>query len=146
MSLALVDSTGRHRFYGEIDPLPIGPTTFVRETVYPLLERGTAAMAELVFAASLRRFLSGLPEPRLVMADHPTDFSLFSHALEGFGTRIDDNMPAWKSIEATMGDVLIHIENYFEARPEARARRHHAGVDAEALRWVFERVIEGAMR
>ena len=146
VSLALIDSTGQQRFYAEIDPLPLGPTAFVRETVYPLLERGETARTTPEFAASLRAFLATLPEPRLVLSDHPTDFSLLARALGGFGSGFTGDMPTWQAIEVTQSDVLGHRELYFDRHPEARQRRHHAGVDAEALRWAFEYVIEGAMQ
>lgn len=34
-------------------------------------------------------------------------------------------------------DVRPLIERYFMTHPEFINRRHHAGVDAEALRWAF---------
>jgi DNA polymerase III epsilon subunit-like protein len=39
------------------------------------------------------------------------------------------------------GDVLDELERYFEIHPEITARRHHARVDAEALRSAFMEVI-----
>lgn len=146
VSLALVDSSGQHRFYGEIDPLPLGPTTFVRDVVYPLLQRGDVALPALRFTAVLRAFLTQLPAPRLILSDHPTDFSLLRLALAGFGSEVAGEIPDWKPIEVTQGDVLGHRETYFERDEEACRRRHHAAVDAEALRWAFEYVIEGTIR
>lgn len=145
VSLALVDSTAKHRFYAEIDPLPPRPTTFVRDVIYPRLERGTRAMAPPALTASLRRFLVALPEPRLVLADHPTDFTLLRFALLGFGTSLPGVIPDWKPIHVTQGDVLMQLELYFDRHAGAHAARHHAGVDAEALRWAFESVLEGAV-
>jgi hypothetical protein len=142
VSLALVDSTGQHRFYAEVDPLPLAPTPFVREKVYPLLERGAAAMTPPDLRASLCAFLAGLPEPRLVLADHPIDFSLLRNTLSGFGSKASGEVPVWSSCEITQGDVLDRIEAYFEREDEARRRRHHAGVDAEALRRAFLSALE----
>ena len=146
VSLALVDAVGGTRFYGEIDPLPETATSFVKETVYPLLERGESAKSTSELAAALRLFLAQLPEPRLVFADHPVDFTLLANALGGFGEGFTGNMPAWQAVEVTQGDVLMCRDMYFDLHPEARKRQHHAGVDVEALRWGFESVINGGSR
>lgn len=37
-------------------------------------------------------------------------------------------------------------EIYFRDHPEQALRRHHAGVDAEALCWAFAKVARGSMR
>lgn len=39
------------------------------------------------------------------------------------------------------GDVISNMEDYFRERPSAAARRHRAGVDAEALRCAWLAVI-----
>lgn len=140
VSLALVTQDG-DSFYAERDPLPGAPTTFVREVVYPLLDRGPCAMPDAAFTATLRAFLSRFEDP-LVVADAALDFTLLAHALDGFGRPDLPPAPPWRPMLVTYGDVLSRIEDYFEARPEAREKRHHAQVDAEALRWAFE----GAMR
>lgn len=57
VSLALVTQDGRHRFYAERTPLPKAPSTFVREVVYPLLERGPSALPDRAFSKELRVFL-----------------------------------------------------------------------------------------
>ena len=139
VSLALVDSAGGARFYAEIDPLPETATSFVKETVYPLLERGEVAKPAPDLAAALRLFLAELTEPRLVFADHPVDFALLANALGGFGEGFTGDMPAWQAVEVTQGDVLMCRDMYFDQYPEAYKRQHHAGVDAEALRWAFTR-------
>ena len=51
-----------------------------------------------------------------------------------------------EAVEVTQGDVLICRHMYFDQYPEARIRQHHAGVDAEALRWGFESVMNGGIR
>ncbi|WP_157480930.1 MULTISPECIES: hypothetical protein [unclassified Lysobacter] len=43
--------------------------------------------------------------------------------------------------DGRLGDVLMRVEAYFKNRPQARVLRHHAMVDAEALRWAFEGAI-----
>ena len=69
VSLALLDETGQHRFYSEVDPLPEQPTNWVRS-----------------------------------------------------------------------------VKSIFRDHPEQALRRHHAGVDAEALCWAFAKVARGSMR
>lgn len=46
VSLALISGDGRLRFYAERGPLPPEPTRFVEESVYPLLDRGSAALPD----------------------------------------------------------------------------------------------------
>ena len=65
-------------------------------------------------------------------------------ALGGFGLGYAGDIPAWQAVEVTQGDVLMCTEMYFEQHHEACQRRHHAAVDAEALRWGYEAVIKGA--
>lgn len=144
VSLALLSHDGRHRFYAERDPLPSDPSTFVRDVVYPLLDRGSAALPDLAFASALREFLAELDDP-LVVADSPMDFRLLSIALGGFGHTDRSTPPPWRQTLALHEDVQMRIEHYFESNPSARARRHHALVDAEALRWAFEGVTKVSM-
>lgn len=146
VSLALVSEDGMHRFYAERDPLPATPTDFVQHVVYPLLERGRAAMVDQAMTTGLRAFLNAAPEP-MVMADYPNDLSLLRYVLEGFDLT-DEQAQACGPIptpvmtrmlkEGLMGMV---VEDYFAAHPEAAARRHHAMVDAEALRQAWLAVI-----
>lgn len=145
VSLALVSQDGQHRFYAERDPLPDAPSSFVREVVYPLLDRGPAALTDAVFSADLRIFLAQFKDP-LVLADDALDFSMLSHVLGRFGQPGLPPAPPYRPMLITFGDVLMRIEDYFDAHPEAKARRHHALVDAEALRWAFELSVEGSMR
>lgn len=140
VSLALVSQDGQHRFYAERDPLPGSPSRFVSEVVYPLLERGTAALPDPEFSAGLRAFLARF-ETALILADSHLDFELLSYALNGFGRSGLGEVPRYRPMLVTFGDVQMRLEDYFEARAEAMARRHHAMVDAEALRWAFESAI-----
>lgn len=147
VSLALVDSHQRWRFYAEIDPLPEHPTEFVRETVYPLLQRGLWSKDQRKFTLGLRNFLHRLKgSKRLIFATNETDFSLLRKALAGFGQVIPGPIPEWTPILVTQGDVLGHMSTYFSYNPDAAGRTHHAMADAEALRWAFEYVIEGSMK
>lgn len=97
-------------------------------------------------AAALRLFLAALPEPRMVFADYPNDFALLANALGGFGEGFTGDMTAWQADEVTQGDVLMCRDMYFDFHPEVRNRRHYASVDAIALRWGFESVMNGGTR
>lgn len=142
VSLALVSQGGRHRFYAERDPLPGAPSSFVREVVYPPLDRGIVALPDGEFTAVLRIFLAQFDDP-LVLADGALDFKMLSHAINGFGRGGLGPAPPFRPMLVTFGDVSMRIEDYFETRPEAKARRHHASVDAEVPRWAFEYGIAG---
>lgn len=139
VSLALVSADGRHRFYAERDPLPDSPTDFVRVAVYPLLERGNAALTDAVFTTELRQFLCGIEAP-FVLFDYPNDGALLRYALAGF--ELPDSQafscgPIPSPVMTEMireGLIAMLLEDWFQAHPDAGARRHHAGVDAEALR------------
>lgn len=134
VSLALATEDGANRFYAEIHPLPEDPTDFVRQTVYPLLEAGDCAMSPTELTSTLRQFLAAFPGS-FVLYDHPRDGKLFRLALNGFGLP-EQQTPPLPSIHETLvdrQDIAFLIEHYFATHPEAR--RHHAGVDAEALRW-----------
>lgn len=149
VSLALVDATGEHRFYAEIYPLPPNPTNFVQHVVYPLLDHGWYSMPAHEFTRQLRGFLANIPDP-IVLFDHEQDGHLFRRVLDGFSNKPDDTsygpLPAVNTTLMQYGDVIINIERYFEDRPEAKARRHHALVDAEALAWAFTVALKEGMR
>jgi len=143
VSLALVSEDGQHEFYVERDPLPANPSDFVRESVYPLLERGSAALPDLELTTRLRAFLSQFPSPH-ILADHPSDLRLLRNAIDGFAmpasqTRWSGLMPHYESTQMDRGDGLgAMVEFWFQADPERGARRHHALVDANALRWAWQ--------
>ena len=135
VSLALVSRDGTRRFYAERDPLPDNPSRFVADIVYPLLERGEAAMPDADFTRGLRRFLSQFDAP-FVLFDVSHDGDLLTHALNGFGA--PGNYGPMPTIGTTRmlreGDFHHLLQAWFAQQPEREARRHHAGVDAEALR------------
>src|SRR3546814_15956753 len=87
-------------------PLPTSTTLFVRTVVYPLLQRGDAALSATQFTRRLRRFLALLPAPRYVVFDADTDAVLLRHALAGFGLR-----------DFGLGPV-VHINEVLLACPE----------------------------
>lgn len=141
VSLGLVSEDGRHRFYSEVDPLPKEPTEWVRAVVYPLLQHGYAARKKAIFTRDLREFLSRFRAP-FVLYDHHSDGNLFDCALCGFdlAEAVIEKLPPMPELVQTLilrGDVRQGIEQYFLEHAEHAGRRHHAGVDAEALRWAF---------
>ena len=150
VSLALVDEAGQHRFYSEVDPLPKQPTDWVRAVVYPLLEHGYAARQRVDFTRDLRVFLWQFDQPVMLFDAWP-DGALFDYALSGFA--LSDaalaTLPPAPRVRKSLiqrSDVRTYIEIYFRDHPEQALRRHHAGVDAEALRWAFETALQERMR
>lgn len=139
VSLGLISADGRHQFYAERDPLPCDPTAFVCETVYPLLERGRAAMRDAEFTMSLRSFLRSMPRPSIVY-DYPNDGALLHTAIAGFRLLPIDLAkcevpPADLQTMYVKDDLTAMIlEDWFLANPQEAERRHHALVDARALR------------
>src|SRR3546814_5546013 len=113
--------------------------------LYPLLQRGDAALSATQFTRRLRRFLALLPAPRYVVFDANTDAVLLRHALAGFGLRDFGLGPVVHINEVLLAcpDIRDGIETYFERHTNAHQRRHHAAVDAEALRRAFRAVTYG---
>ncbi|UJM86601.1 hypothetical protein LRK24_01165 [Rhodanobacter denitrificans] len=71
-----------------------------------------------------------------MLYDHVNDGKLFRCALEGFSLQM--NLGAPHVVNQTLvlrDDIAPLIERYFDEHPNAASRHHHAGVDAEALRW-----------
>lgn len=58
VSLALVSADGTHCVFAESDPVPDATSAFVREVVYPLLERGRATLPHRELGRQLRSFLA----------------------------------------------------------------------------------------
>jgi 3' exoribonuclease, RNase T-like len=134
VSLALIHEDGLRRFYAERLPRPEAPSSFVRAVVYPLLEG--PVLSDQEFGAQLRAFIASFDHPRIHF-DGAIDQRQLARALTGFGTW-NGGIPAWEPVLVTRLDVLDKQEQYFASRPDQVARRHHAAVDAEALRhaWV----------
>lgn len=137
VSLALVSEDGEHVFYAERDPLPGMPSSFVRERVYPLLNRGQSAMTDSAMTHALRSFLEPLGDCE-IFADAPLDFSMLSRVWKG-GDRTPPD-PLFRTRLAREGNLMPSVERHFELNPNQRALRHHALVDAMALRsaWILE--------
>lgn len=137
VSLALISEDGEHIFYAERDPLPGTPSSFVRKTVYPLLERGPAALNDEVMTEALRAFLKSLG-PSEIFADAPHDFSMLNRVWMG-NDRPSPEAP-FRTRLAREGNLMPGVVRYFELNPDQLSRRHHALVDAMALRsaWIVE--------
>ncbi|PKM16334.1 MAG: hypothetical protein CVV12_03555 [Gammaproteobacteria bacterium HGW-Gammaproteobacteria-2] len=139
VSIALVSADGAQRFYAELNPLPKQATDFARYVVYPLLDHGYWAMPCAELTRHLRRFVAPLPNP-LVLYDHHNDGALFRYAMDGFEEADADALGPYPEVAQQLlsHDALkAQIERYFSEHPAARARRHHAMTDAEALRWAY---------
>jgi hypothetical protein len=137
VSLALISEDSEHVFYAERDPLPDMPSSFVRECVYPLLNRGQAAMTDSVMTHALRSFLEPLGDCE-IFADAPLDFSMLSRVWNGRDRTPPE--PPFRTRLAREGNLMPSVERYFELNPDQRALRHHALADAMALRsaWIVE--------
>lgn len=139
VSLALVSHDGASVFYAERDPLPTRPTEFVRSCVYPLLDGGSAALAEMEFTRALRVFLCAVRTPHVVY-DYPNDGALLLTAISGFGrlpSELADVPPPPRHLRSSLltdAHLSPAVEEYFLAHPNEASKRHHALVDAMALR------------
>ena len=123
VSLALVNEGGDRLFYAERANLPEAPTDFVRQSVYPLLDRGDAALPDAALTTELRAFLSETDAPA-VMADLPNDLQLLRYALDGFELP-DDQVAACGPRPAPVmtrmskeGLPGLLVEDWFAAHPE----------------------------
>lgn len=136
VSLALVSENREHSFYAERDPLPAKPTPFAQTVVYPLLDRGRFAVRDAAFTTRLRAFLCSIPQPNVIY-DHPNDAVLLRWALFGFNmVRRDADacgpVPHVAAVLDNSSPVSQAIEQWFAKH--LSAKRHHALVDANALR------------
>ncbi len=139
VSLALVSADATQCFYAERAPRPGAPSSFVSKVVYPLLDGGDAALSDESFGEQLRAFVASFDHPRIHF-DGAIDKRQLARALTGFGTW-SGAVPAWEPVLVTRQDVLGELEIYFGCRPERAARRHHAAVDAEALRAAYITIV-----
>jgi hypothetical protein len=139
VSLGLISRDGESVFYAERDPLPVEPTGFVQSSVLPLLDRGSAALADREFTHELRTFLSAVPSPH-VLYDYPNDGALLLSAISGFGllpSELADVVAPPRHLKSSLLQdeaLSTAIEVYFLTHPSEASRRHHALVDAKALR------------
>jgi hypothetical protein len=132
VSIGLVSADLRHTFYAERDPLPTDPMPFVRTAVYPLLERGERAMPDALLTYRLRTFFAAIPSPSIVY-DSPHDRALCQFVLDGLD-EAEPEGPALSVIQWRHLELDAARERWWRDHSEHQARRHHAGVDALALR------------
>lgn len=140
VSLALVNADGCRRFYAERDPLPVVASSFVRHTVYPLLERGDSALPDHLFTERLRAFVAACNTPRIHF-DALLDKVQLGQVMSEWGQNLT-GIPMFVPVFIERNDIRDEVERYFQNHPAAMARRHHAGVDAEALRHAFVTVVD----
>jgi hypothetical protein len=137
VSIALVSDDGNHTFYGERDPLPAEPGPWVVTVVYPLLERGAAAMPDVLLTKSLRTFLASIPAP-VIVYDSPHDRALCQYVLDGMNEPEPEGLAP--SIAWLHFDLDAARERWWRDHSEHQPRRHHAAMDALALRgaWLIQ--------
>ena len=150
VSLALVSDCGRFEFYAEREPLPANATEFVRQVVYPLLERGDRAMPDFEFTRRLHVFFGQMqagakPDRVIVAYDHRNDLDLLGIALDAFDLPESPRRPAFQELDlASLGRSYKHaVESCFLANPALAVRRHHALVDARVNRDAWLEVSSG---
>lgn len=142
VSIGLVSADLRHTFYAERDLLPAAPTPFVRVAVYPLLERGEAAMSDALLTRRLRTFLATVPKPSIGY-DSPHDRALCQFVLDGMDEPSPEG-PKPSSLQWQHLELDAARERWWRDHPEHQLQRHHARVDALALRgaWLSQRKCE----
>lgn len=123
-------------FYAERDPLPL-PNEFVRDTVYPLLDRGVFAQLDDAFSRALGAYIcaarhSRTEEPPVIIATHANDFTLLREMLA-----IADQMPSYRAELRYSASLIDLIRTAFARSPKLARRRHHALVDAQVLQSIY---------
>lgn len=135
VSIALISSDESVTFYAERDPLPSDPQPWVKALVYPLLERGEAALDDLAMTRALREFLAGFDNP-CIWYDFGMDRSLCQYVIDGFEAA-EPIGPFPLNLRWQLCDyVKEDLERWWLANPEELRKRHHALTDARALRAV----------
>ena len=135
ISLALVAESGQE-FYGEsMDFVKVQCSDFVVENVLPLLEGGDVAASLDDLRTKLIDWLAALPSPAEIISDFDGDVELLLKLLrilaEQMGryniavlTVLDGEFVRSESFNRALDDYFANVDS----------RRHHALVDARALR------------
>jgi hypothetical protein len=135
VSIGVASIDGERSFYAEIDVLPSDPTPWVQAVVYPLLERGEKAMPATVMSIRLHAFLQAFERP-LICYDFAVDRDLCEHTLQigaaGHDLDVKEAL-RWQLLD----DVAPALRRWWEEHQEVAKRRHHALVDAFALRAAY---------
>lgn len=132
VSIGLVSTDLHHMFYAERDPLPADPIPFVRVAVYPLLERGNAAMPDALLIRNLRTFLAVISNPSICY-DSPHDRALCQFVLDGMDEPEPEG-PEPSGIRWQRLELDTARERWWRDHTEHQSQRHHARMDALALR------------
>jgi len=135
VSIALVSDDGEHQFYGERDPLPTEPSPWVASVVYPLLERGASAMNDAALTRGLREFLTTIAEP-WIYYDSGHDRGLCQFVIDGMD-EVEPEGPMVNVRWQRLDDMASACERWWKDHPENRSQRHHARIDAMALRGAY---------
>lgn len=134
VSIALVPLDGERIFYAERATLP-EPTPWVAVAVYPLLSRGDTVMDDAAMTRALRAYLADFGEVRICY-DHGADRAFCQAVLDGpEGVEAEALGPHARGVRWDMVcDMGRALERWWRDRPEAARSRHHALMDAQALR------------
>ena len=136
VSIALISLDGENIFYAERDPLPPDPTPWTKAVVYPLLERGASAKSDADMTRALRKFLADFDSPR-ILYDFGADRSLCQYVIDGFEVP-DPKGPLPLGLEWRLcGELRTGVERWWSSNRDQALRRHHALVDAQALREAY---------
>ncbi len=143
ISFGAVSEDGRE-FYCELAPVPVAAcSAFVRESVLPLFEGGTASCPQPEFGARLAGWLSQFDNPML-LSDSDWDVYVVRHAVNGQRTR----RPGLVTLVGPAGPLDVMLLTLAPLSEENLAiydrglqqhfardqRQHHALVDARAMR------------
>ena len=134
VSIALVPLDGERIFYAERAELP-EPTPWVAVAVYPLLSRGSTVMDDAAMTRALRAYLADFGEVS-IYHDHGADRAFCEAVLDGSeGVDAEALGPRPCGIRwDIVRDMGRPLERWWRDRPEAARHRHHALMDAQALR------------
>lgn len=129
VSIGLVSQNGCQQFYAEREQLP-EPTPWVEQVVFPRLQRGEVALSDVSMSQALSRYLASIDTP-CVCYDAARDKALCVDMLMRSqpGTAVADRL-TWELLT----DTERALNQWWESHPEERPMRHHALVDAKALR------------
>lgn len=136
VSIALLSRDGERVFYAERDPLPADPTPWVRAVVYSLLDRGERAMADAQMTFAMRTFLAAIDTPR-THYDFGADRALCQYVMDGFDIPEPPGPPLANVQWQWCDNLQQAIEGWWHSHPDAQSKRHHALVDAMALRAAY---------
>lgn len=119
----------REALYVERKVLPVA-TEFVRQVVYPLLQRDQSAMPDAMASNAVRRYLNGFHQPVAIAFDHAVDWRVLLGVINHHQAR--EPMPGLEAVDMSkLGDAYwVALDKVWEQDAERRKRRHHALIDA----------------